>query len=301
MKTDLYQTVTDAIVVALEQGNIPWICPWQVHPDQALPANLASGHRYRGVNVLLLNMVHRARGFRLNRWMTFQQARSLGAHVRRGESGTSVVFFKMLEVESERPAPPDADSKVIPLLRSFTVFNADQIEGLPADLIAEPPALDTFEANQAAEGLIQASGAVIRHGGGRAFYRPSDDTIQLPAKASFISPERYYGVALHELTHWSGHESRCNRKLAGRQNLDAYAFEELVAELGAAFLCSHVGIHTELQHAAYLEAWLTALKGDKRLIFSAASLAQRACDYLIPKPPIEAVEAQEDTAMAIAA
>ena len=301
MKTDLYQTVTNTIIAALEAGNIPWIHPWRAHPDQALPANLCSGHRYRGVNVLLLNMVHRAHGYRLNRWMTFQQARSLGGCVRKGEHGTSVVFFKMLEVDAERPAPRDAEARVIPLLRSFTVFNADQIDGLPEDLVATPPVPSTFEANEAAEALIQASGANIRHGGDRAFYRPSDDTIQLPPKASFVSPERFYGVALHELTHWSGHASRCNRPLSGRQHIESYAFEELIAEMGSAFLCSHVGIHTELQHAAYLDSWLQALKNDKRLIFSAASLAQKACDFLCPKPAVEDVEAQADTSEVVAA
>jgi len=280
---DLYQTVTDQIVAALEAGTPPWICPWSKVPGQALPANLSSGRPYRGINVLLLNMRHMANGYNLNRWLTFNQARALGGYIRRGETGTQVVFFKMLEREDSQAAN-DGTRKVIPLLRSFTVFNAEQCEGLPEALTSVPTPAAAWSPIEAAEDILLRSGADIQHGGDRAFYRPADDLIQLPPVNRFPKAEAYYGTALHELAHWTGAESRCNRPLLGRQHIEAYAFEELVAEMGAAFLCSHCGITGDLQHASYIEHWLQALRNDKRLIFQAASLAQKAADFLLPSP-----------------
>lgn len=285
--SDLYQHITNRIITLLEQGTIPWLCPWTSSPEQALPANLSSGHRYSGINVLLLNMVQIERSYPLNRWLSYQQARALGGHVRRGEKGTDVVFFKMMEVDDKRAqtrsvSAHDANAlKLIPLLKSFTVFNAAQVDDLPPAITVQQPPPDDFDANAAAELVLQASGASIQHGGDKAFYRPMDDYIQLPPKASFVSSDRYYNVALHELTHWSGHPSRCNRQLASRQNLDAYAFEELIAELGSSYLCNYTGINNKLHHASYIANWLQALHSDKRLIFTAASLAQKAADYLL--------------------
>lgn len=286
MKPDLYTTVTERIVAALEQGVIPWITPWHPACAPGGPANLVSGHRYRGVNVLLLNLVQAAHAYPSNRWLTFQQARALGAHVRKGERGCEVVFFKMLEVDQPSAQPHPAGSpKVIPLLRSFTVFNAAQVEGLPPPATSCESSVDASEPIEAAQRLLNDSGAQIHHGGDQAFYRPANDRIYLPEPGAFVSPERYYGVALHELTHWSGHPTRCDRRLLGRQHIEAYAFEELIAEMGSAFLCSQVGIHTELQHASYIESWLGALRQDKRLIFSAASAAQKAADYVLGLQP----------------
>jgi antirestriction protein ArdC len=281
-RTDLYQSVTDQIIKSLEAGTAPWLCPWAKSPGQALPANLSSGRRYRGINVLLLNMVQMARGYGLNRWLTFNQARSLGGCVRKGETGSQVVFFKLLERDE---AANDAGTRrVIPLLRAFTVFNAAQVDGLPEALTAMPTTGDGWSPVEAAEAILKDSGAVIRHGGNLAFYRPGDDVIQLPAASQFPEPASYYATALHELTHWSGAPTRCNRQMLGRQHIEAYAFEELVAEMGSAFLCSHVGLAGEMQHASYISHWLAALKSDKRLIFTAASLAQKAMDFLVPQP-----------------
>ena len=166
------------------------------------------------------------------------------------------------------------------MLRSFTVFNADQIEDLPPALAQPEPAPDWSPVEEA-ERLLVASGAVIRHGGDQAFYRPSDDVIQLPLRSAFPQATGYYGVALHELTHWTGHATRCNRPMQSRQHLTAYGFEELVAEMGAAFLCGHCGIDAELQHAGYIAHWLEALRHDKRLVFTAASMAQKAADFVL--------------------
>ena len=278
---DLYQTVTAKIITALEAGTAPWICPWATSPGLALPANLSSGRAYRGVNVLLLNMQQMAHGYSLNRWLTFNQARALGGCVRKGEHGSTIVFFKLLERDE---AANDERRKVIPLLRAFTVFNAAQVDGLPEAMTAVPAPPEGWSPVDAAEAVLEASGAVIRHGGDKAFYSPAQDIIQLPNAGQFPQAVAYYAIALHELTHWTGAPDRCNRPLLGRQHIEAYAYEELVAEMGAAFLCSHCGIAGELQHASYISHWLTALKSDKRLIFSAASQAQKAVDFLLPQP-----------------
>lgn len=209
---------------------------------------------------------------------------ALGAQVRRGEEGTPVVFFKMLEVEGAAASCVDDDAgidrKVVPLLRAFTVFNAAQIEGLPSELLPAPSAPD-WSPLAAAEEVLLHSGALIHHGGVQAYYSPLKDVIWLPEPTRFTCAEDYYRVALHELTHWSGHAARCNRPLQGRQHIEAYAFEELVAEMGSAFLCGHCGLPASLQHASYVDHWLQALRNDRRLIFTAAALAQKASDYLL--------------------
>ena len=294
---DLYASVTDQIIAALEAGTPPWVCPWARGQSSALPVNLASRRPYRGINVLLLNMQQMAHGYPLNRWLTFQQARSLSGCVRKGEHGTQIVFFKMLERDG--PVPSAANDtpgrKVIPLIRSFTVFNAAQIDGLPRVMLEIPAPPEGWTSIGAADEVLVRSGAVIRHGGDRAFYRPADDLIQLPYQAQFPQASSYYATALHELTHWTGAPARCNRELRSRQHIEAYAFEELVAEMGAAFLSNHCGLAGKLQHASYIKHWLTALRNDKRLIFTAASLAQKAADYLLPSLD-EAAEAAEVSA-----
>lgn len=285
---DLYAEVTNQIIAALEAGTTPWACPWNRQHGSLLPANLTTGRHYRGINVLLLNLRQMAGGYPANRWLTFQQAHSVGAHVRRGESGTRIVFFKLLErdnVQDSRfqAANDEPARKVIPLLRSFTVFNEAQVEGLPAHLTWPPAPQPEGAAYEAAEALLARSGATIRHGGSRAFYSPSLDLIQMPSVEVFADFQGYYSTALHELTHWTGHPSRCGRTLANRQHIEAYAFEELVAEMGSAFLSSHCGLQGQLHHASYIASWLEALRNDKRLVFSAASLAQKAVDFLMPE------------------
>lgn len=286
---DLYQSVTDQIVAALEAGSPPWVRPWNGGNVDPNPVNAATSRPYRGVNVLLLNLNAMASGFERNRWMTFQQALSLGAHIRKGERGTQVVFFKMHEIDAA-PAERRAsdERKLIPLLRAFTVFNVDQIDDLPTNLAPPVPETPLWARLDEAERLIEASGAQTRHGGTRAFYSPSEDVIQLPPRQAFRSSSDYYATALHELTHWTGHPARCNRPLGRRHGIEAYAFEELVAEMGAAFLANHCRLPGRLQHDSYIASWLAALRNDKRLVFSAASLAQKAADYLLHSNPREA-------------
>jgi antirestriction protein ArdC len=280
---DLYTAVTNQIIAALEAGTPPWVCPWDRSHGSAIPANLTTGRPYRGINVLLLNLQQIVGGYADNRWLTFQQAIKLGGRIRRGESGTRIVFFKLLDRDDLAvSAPPSAARKVIPLLRSFTVFNAAQADGLPASLTAQEPAPEGWNPVAIADALLSGSGAHIQHGGNRALYSPSLDIIQLPPLSAFSAPASFYSTALHELTHWTGHTSRCDRLQSARQHIEAYAFEELVAEMGSAFLNARCGLAGTLHHASYINDWLRALRNDRRLVFSAASMAQKAVDYLIP-------------------
>ena len=277
-RLDLYQQVTDRIIEALQAGTSPWVCPWK--GGNPTPINLSTKKPYRGINVLLLNLQAIANNFRNNQWLTFNQAKQLGGKVRRGEQGVDIVFFKMVEFEDDTKQE-STDPKVIPLLRTYSVFNIDQIEGLPSELVSSFQKTYTWEGNEKAEQLITDSGAVISYGGIQAFYQPNADVIQLPDMLDFKTASDYYATALHELTHWTGHQSRCNRTLTSSKTIHPYAFEELVAEMGAAFLCAHCQIPGQLQHESYIASWLKALKDDKRLIFTAASLAQKAADYLL--------------------
>lgn len=279
---DLYASITNRIVAALEAGDIPWQFPWKREPGSVIPRNITTGRPYRGINTVLLNLTVSTAGYGRNQCLTFQQARTLNAHVRRGEAGTSIVFFKMMELKDKAggEAHDPSITTTVPLLRGFTVFNVEQVEDLPAGF-SESAAEVTWNPVAEAERLLSQSGAVIRHGGDKAFYRSADDFIQMPLRSAFAKAEAYYNVALHELTHWTGNSARCDRQLKGRQHLAAYAFEELIAEMGAAFLCAHCGIAGELQHAAYISSWLEALRNDKRLVFTAASLAQKAADFIL--------------------
>ena len=291
---DIYSDVTNRIIESLEAGTPPWIQPWSDHT--ALPSNLSTGKAYRAVNILMLSLEAQLSGYADSRWVTLRQANELGAKVRKGSHGTPIVFFKMKEiadvVDAEEP------KRVIPMLRSYTVFNASQLEFLPErfELRSSPPA---WQPIGEAEQLIYETGAVIHHGGNRAFYRPSDDIIQLPPPAWFPDTADYYAVALHELTHWTGHPRRLDRALGRRHGIEAYAYEELVAEMGAAFLCAHCGLPARLEHASYIDSWLDALRRDKRLIFTAASAAQKAADYVLsetlsaPAPGIAAPVIEE--------
>lgn len=279
MATDTYQEITDKIVKSIESGVMPWVKPWA---SSGAPRNLVTGRHYTGINTLLLAMTPYAD----SRFLTYKQAADVGAQVMKGEQGTKVVFFKPFNITDKN----DADSKVktIPLLRTFTVFNTDQIENLPEKYTVknDAPVIE-FINNEAADSLL--SHAVIEHGGQRACFIPSADKIQLPARESFITVSDYYATALHELTHWTGHKSRLARNFDGRFGSNAYAFEELIAELGAAFFCSSTGIDGKLQHDSYIANWLQVLKGDKRAIFTAASAARKAVELVAGKPEEEAM------------
>ena len=288
MAQDLYQTVTDRIIEQLEAGTMPWVKSWSTTGTNA-PKNAISGKAYRGINTMLLCPPAGSVG---NSWMTFKQAKDLGAHVRKGEKGQMIVFFKNYTAADVNN--PDGAEKKFFVLRNFTVFHTSQIENLPAKYlpVAEAPMTEAQRIEAADKILAQA---IINHGGSDAFYRPSTDSIQLPPAEAFNTIGDYYAAAFHELTHWTGAKSRCDRDFSGRFGDTAYAREELVAEMGAAFLMAQTQIEGEMQHASYIASWLKVLKNDKRAVFVAASAAQKAVDFVLADTDAENTE---DTAAA---
>jgi antirestriction protein ArdC len=234
------------------------------------------------VNVLLLWGDAISKGFSSSTWMTYKQAQELGGQVRKGECGSLVVFADSITTTEDNGKGEEVERR-IPFMKGYTVFNIEQIDGLPALYGQEPsPALAPLALHQGAEEFFAKTGATFRHGGNQACYSPASDVIRLPPPAAFRDPESYAATKAHELIHWTGHVSRCTRELGKRFGGRAYAFEELIAELGAAFLCADLGITPEIRedHGAYLAHWLAVLKEDKRAIFTAATHAQRAADFL---------------------
>lgn len=299
-REDVYSRVTARIVAELEQGTRPWLKPWSAtHADGRITLPLRSnGKAYRGVNVLLLWGEAIARGYSCPMWMTYKQAQELGGQVRKGETGSLVVYANSV-TKTETDDKGEEHERSIPFMKGYTVFNVEQVDGLPAHFYGKPEhPLPEAQRIEAAERFAQHTGATIRHGGNRAFYAPSLDFVQLPPFEAFKDPESYYGTQTHELVHWTGHKSRLDRNFENghRFGSEGYAFEELVAELGAAFLCAELGITPEPRedHAAYLASWLKVLKGDKRAIFSAAAHAQRAADYLLSLQPAAAGNLAEE-------
>lgn len=275
-KFDLHQVVTDKIVAAIEEAQtngtpLPWVRPWAT---TGAPRNGNSGRAYRGVNSWLLAISGAMYGSQ--EWFTYKGAQKLGGSVRKGEKGTLVVFWKFIKKEDKATGK----ETTFPLLRYFNVFNRMQCDGMP-----EVPAetVREFTPDQEAERLIKGSGANIVHGGDRAFYRPSADQITLPQPETFTDDGAYYATAFHELIHWTGAENRMNRPLLNMFGTPAYAEEELVAELGAAFLCAETGIHGKTQHPEYIAGWLKKLKNDKKFIFTASSAATKAVTFLRPE------------------
>lgn len=290
MKQSIYERITDAIVADLEQGVVPWIKPWTGSADP-VPHNAATQRAYRGINHLLLGMRCYTDGYRTNGWLTFRQAQERGGTVRRGEKGATVVLFKPLDQDE---APVSSVRKPRTIIRAFTVFNIDQTEGLD-DLEPTADASIPWDPHESAERVIDQSGADIRHQGFQAFYAPSRDCVYLPQRSSFPTADGYYATALHELSHWTGHKSRLDREFSGRFGSEAYAVEELIAELSAAFLSAHCRIPGQLQHSSYIASWLKVLKSDKRAIFTAAAQAQKAADYLL-KPMGQQPEVSQQAA-----
>lgn len=273
-KIDIYQTVTDSIIEALESGVKPWVCPW-VRQGQVsgLPSNLTTGNAYNGINIMLLWCSAAKQGFNDSRWLTYKQAQELGAQVRRGEQGTTAIYYKTLEKENEQ-----GEIDKIPMIKSFVVFNVNQIDGLNLEVEELPET--TFDPLSNVEALIERSGAKINEQGAQAFYNPSIDEIWLPERQRFAEAASFYATGLHELVHWTGAKTRLDREKGGKFGSEGYAFEELIAELGSAFLMADLGVVGEVQHESYIASWLKALKDDKRYIFKAASAASKAHRFL---------------------
>jgi len=272
-RRDLHQDVTDRIVAAIEAGAGEWRMPW-TGQHGGLPFNATTKAKYRGVNVLTLWLTASAAGFPTNEWASYLQWQERGAQVRRGERGSQIVYYGTTTRERENDAG-ELEETEIRFLRYSHVFNAAQVDGWQSPAIERPNLATRIEA---AERFVSNTGALIRYGLGRAYYSPTQDSIGMPEWAQFLdtptatATENAYGTLLHELTHWTGHEKRCAREFGKRFGNDAYAAEELVAELGSAFLCAELAITPEPR--------LRVHKADKRAIFTAASKASEAADYL---------------------
>ncbi len=242
-----------------------------------LPSNFPTGIAYSGMNIMLLWCSASEQGFGDSRWMTYKQAQAVGGQVRKGEHGTTAIFYTTLEKESE-----DGEIDQIPMLKTFTVFNVQHIDGLPlATETISPEA--TFDPLPEAEKLFRKSGANIIEKGQNAFFQPSTDEVRLPERHLFSDAANFYSTGLHEMVHWSGAKNRLNREMKGEFGSEDYAFEELIAEVGSAFLMADLGIVGEVQHQSYIASWPKALKNDKRYIFKAASAASKAHRYLLDK------------------
>ena len=280
--TPIYQRVTDRIILELEKGSSPWRRPWRDGKAlPGLPYNAASSRNYSGINTCLLWTA--GEEYQCNGWLTYRQSKELGGYVRKGEKGHQIIYWNLHDIE-------DGDeTKTIPFARAYTVFNVAQCEGLsklPALAKPEPLGQDDIR------DFVAGTGAEIRHGGNRSFFCPSDDYIQIPHPSQFHAPSDYHATLLHELTHWTGHEARLARAFGRRFGDDAYSFEELIAEIGPCFLQAHLQVPGDLTgHRDYLASWLRILKADNRAIFTAASQAQKACDYVLKNARVEAMAA----------
>jgi antirestriction protein ArdC len=284
-RTDVYTRVTDRIVAELEAGVRPWLKPWNAeHAAGRITRPLRfNGERYNGINILMLWAEAETRGYGCPIWMTFQQAKQLGGFVRKGEHGAPVVYASKFS-KTETADDGQAVEREIPFLKEYTVFNVEQIDELPDHFyqMKEPPK-EQMQRVAHADAFFANTKADIRFGGNQAYYAITDDHVQMPRFECFRDPESYCATLAHELTHWTRHPSRLDRDLGRKKWGDeGYAMEELVAELGAAFLSADLRITPELRddHAGYVANWLKVLKDDKRAIFSAASYASRAVDFL---------------------
>ena len=274
----IYETVTAKIVAELEQGTAPWVKPWTGKGGSSdLPSNAATGRPYSGVNVLLLWGAAIEKGYTQGKWLTFRQAHTLGAHVRKGERAEHIVFASQAAAKEENSAE---ENRTYRFLKFHAVFNVTQVDDLPAAIyqVSEPRALP--DSLHEADRFITAIGATVRHGGSRAAYAPEPDIILLPSRECFETDGHYIATSLHEHGHWTGHTSRLGRDLRGRFGDASYAAEELVAELTAAFLCAHLGAPGKLRHPEYIASWLQVLKSDMRAIFTAAGKATAAANYM---------------------
>lgn len=286
MKADVYERITGRIVAELEQGVRPWLKPWSAeHAAGRITRPLrCNGLPYQGINVLMLWGEAVAKGFAAPIWMTFKQAQELGAHVRKGEHGSLVVYADRIRKTERDEATGEEAEREIPFLKGYTVFNVEQVDGLPQHFYAvAEPRLDPVQRDARADAFFAQTGANVRHGGDRAYYTMAEDRVQMPPFEAFRDAQSYYATLAHEVTHWTRHPSRLEREFGRKRWGDeGYAMEELVAELGAAFLSADLDLTPEPRedHAAYIACWLKVLKNDKRAIFTAASYAQRAADFL---------------------
>lgn len=284
-QADIYARITGKIIADLENGNLTWRKPWSTDhlAGQVMRPLRWNDVPYQGVNTLLLWGTAAEQGYKSPYWMTFKQALELKANVRKGEKGTQIVYADKFLVE-DKNAKGETVTSQIPFLKPYTVFNADQIDGLSDGFYKQPEPVrtNTMSRNAQLEAFFAQTKADI-YTGHKASYSITTDRVQMPPFESFESVESYYAILAHEICHWTRHPTRLDRDLGRKAYGDAgYAKEELVAELGACFLAADLGFEPmpAAQHAAYIQSWLQALHNDKRFIFQAASHAQKAVEYL---------------------
>jgi antirestriction protein ArdC len=277
----VYEIITERIINMLDAGTVPWRKPWA--GDDAAPKSMQTGKPYRGVNAFLLAVIGMERGYTSSQWVTYKQAQERGGKVRKGEKGSPVVFWKRLDVEDKQTG----DKRQIPFLRYFTVFNAEQCDGVEYDKAVFP--LSEFQKIERAQALVDGmpQRPELKVGGFKACYQPAFDTVWLPEPRAFKTEAEFYSTAFHELGHSTGHHSR----LARKKDLKAwagfgsheYSQEELVAEMTAAFLCGHCGIEaaTIENSASYIDHWRRVLKADNKCVVVAAAQAQKAADFIL--------------------
>ena len=273
---DLYNKITSQIIELMRQHGSDWTRPWTT--TEGGPLNALTGDHYKGINTLLLNLEAHGNGYSRPYWATFKQWRMKGGSVRKGQKGTLCVFYKPIAIEQ-----PDEGIRTIPVMNHFFLFNADQVDGIEIPETEESVA--SQDRNHSVDDLLNGTGATIIEAGSRAYYRPSKDHICIPPLSAFTNPEMFYSTLLHELSHWSGHHTRLDRKegMQSRFGSSAYAMEELVAELASAFLSIQLKVSHEprADHAQYLNSWIKVLNKDPKAFSSAASKAQRVADYLL--------------------
>lgn len=280
-KTNVYDAITAKIVSILEAGKATGHITWHGQGETGrIPYNLKTGRPYSGSNVLSLWISADERSFSSPAWLTFKQALDMGGHVRKGEKATIGMYHDSYE-KSETGADGTEESRRVRFAKAFYVFNADQVDGIELTTVPEIE----WDPLERAEEVVMATGANVQEGGTRAFFSPLNDVIQIPDRGRFSCPENFYAVEFHELTHWTGHKSRLARDFGKRFGSEEHAMEELVAELGAAFLCAETGVEGKAEfHASYVDSWLKVLKGDKRAIVTAASAASKAAEFVLSRP-----------------
>lgn len=287
-KIDIHEQITNQIVDLLEQVDpSDYRAPFAMLADFGLPYNFTTEANYSGINIAALWIAQYVRGFSSARWATFKQWKALGGNVKKGERGTSIVFYKQLS-KTEVNDNGDEEKRSIPMLKTFTVFNSDQVEGIELPNVETEERIDLVSKNQAVDHYVTQTGAALETGP-MAAYSPALDKITMPQTSAFVdtkfacASDAYYSTLFHELTHWTGAKKRLDREgITGNRTQSNYAFEELIAELGAAFLCAKFGIQQSGRedHALYIQNWLTALKNDKKFVFKAAAAASAAVEFI---------------------
>jgi antirestriction protein ArdC len=301
MTRNIHQEIADKIVSMMEKDGVNWVKSWTGAGTAGRPTNVTTGKRYQGINTVMLMMAAQSTDYPTNIWATYQQWQAKGAQVRKGKHGTGIIKF--VELQDETKLDKNGDPTRFGFLKGYSVFNASQVDGYAIPVAARP---SEAEAVLAADLYVAATGAVIHYGCEHAVYSPATDTIRMPDRERFLAgngataTENFYSVLFHELTHWTASKARCDRDLSKRFGSEGYAFEEIIAQLGAAFLGADIGIEAQpsQQHAGYINSWIAAIKKHPNAVVTAASAASKAVDFLDALQPAAEIADAAEMAMA---